>query len=257
MRRQQRIAIANPRSGTPAGRAPARGGCRPPSASRRPSPMKASSTSARRHRRAAPRVRARARRPSPPPASRRWASGGVAASRRTARDGGAGRAPCATTAAATSQSAASREAGRLMRSSSRAAAQPNARVALVSVADHAVGGVDGLVERPARQARRARSRTTGATTPSEKFSARLSIAARATPASSRTSGSRPTTMRYSPPPLVEAPVEPVGDGADVGVEAALRRQARGQRRKKHETKGAEARDPPSPPRRPTRSGQDI
>ena len=51
-----------------------------------------------------------------------------------------------------SHSAASRDAGRLTRSSSRAAAQPKARVALVLVADHAVGGVDRLVERAADEA---------------------------------------------------------------------------------------------------------
>ncbi len=60
------------------------------------------------------------------------------------------------------------------------------------MADHAVGGVDRLVERAARQARRRRARTAGATTPSEKFSARLSMAARATPASSSAAMSRPT-----------------------------------------------------------------
>ena len=106
----------------------------------------------RRHRRAARRARGRARRPSPPPASRHWASGDCAASRRTARHAPAPQRVLPSAAAATRSSADKREAGRLTRSSSRAAAQPNACVARRAVADHAVGGVDRLVERGARQA---------------------------------------------------------------------------------------------------------
>src|SRR6185503_2085760 len=59
------------------------------------------------------------------------------------------------------------------------------------MADHRIGGVDRLVGEEAGKARD-REPQAGATTPSEKFSAVDSIAARATPASSRAAGSRPT-----------------------------------------------------------------
>ena len=66
-----------------------------------------------------------------------------------------GRAPRTSSAASTIQTAASREPGRFTRSSSRAAAQPNASVARRAVADHAVGGVDRLVGGDARQSEHA------------------------------------------------------------------------------------------------------
>ena len=71
--------------------------------------------------------------------------------------------------------------------------------------DHAVGGVDGLVGRRARQAAD-RHPEAGATMPSEKFSARLSIAARETPASSSPSGSRPTIIDTALRPASSPPV---------------------------------------------------
>ena len=61
-------------------------------------------------------------------------------------------------------------------------------VARRPVADHRIRGVRGLVDSRRRAGRRPPARSAGATTPSEKFSARLSIAARATPASSRRVG---------------------------------------------------------------------
>ena len=68
----------------------------------------------------------------------------------------------------------------------------------------------------------------GATTPSEKFSARLSIAARATPASSRRAGLRPTILRHRAAAGIEAAgFQRVGDGADMVVQAALRGQGGG------------------------------
>ena len=70
--------------------------------------------------------------------------------------------------------------------------------------------------------------TTGATTPSEKFSARLSIAARATPASIERRGVAADNVRHRGAPGVEAvTVERLRDRGDVAVEAALREQSAG------------------------------
>ena len=69
-------------------------------------------------------------------------------------------------------------------------------VARRAVADHAVGGVRRPCRARRRRARRAPSQKAGATTPSEKFSARLSIAARQTPASSRECGIAPDDHRH-------------------------------------------------------------
>ncbi len=79
-----------------------------------------------RHRSAARPARVRARPPSPLPDSRHWASGDAA--RRAARRATPRRRtlPVAAPPPRSSSSAESREAGRLTRSSSRAAAQPNA-----------------------------------------------------------------------------------------------------------------------------------
>ena len=123
----------------------------------------------------------RARRPSPPPASRRSAvvlrvAAHGAEAARCAEAGERGRRD-------QEQRRERRLAGRLTRSSRRAAAQPKASwrgvrwpiiLSAVLIALYS--------DRPA--SRRA-IQNAGATTPSEKFSARLSIAARATPASSR------------------------------------------------------------------------
>ena len=114
--------------------------------------------------------------------------------------------------------------------------------------------------RPPRPAgpRRA-SQNSGATTPSEKFSARLSIAARATPASSSAAGSRPTIFATARrPPVEPLGVERVGDGLDVLVEAALREQRRSQRREGEQAQPRAAqhvlqRPAPAAPRRPAGS----
>ena len=72
---------------------------------------------------------------------------------------------------------------------------------------------------------------TGATTPSEKFSAEtLDRGARDARLVERVriaADDHPDRAAA----LVEAPIEPVGDRADMGVETALRRQARGEKRK--------------------------
>ncbi len=59
--------------------------------------------------------------------------------------------PPAIGATLASNKADNRAGTRLTRSSSRAAAQPNELVALAAVADHGVGGVDGLVGDQSRQ----------------------------------------------------------------------------------------------------------
>ena len=65
----------------------------------------------------------------------------------------------------------------------------------------------------------------GATTPSEKFSARLSMAARATPASSSARVSRPTILATASRPASTPPlVERIGHGGDMLIEAPLRDQ---------------------------------
>src|SRR5271165_7012568 len=78
-------------------------------------------------------------------------------------------------------------------------------VACRSVADHAVRVLAILYAKsPGRPS--SRYQKTGATTPSLKFSARLSIAARATPCSSRLIGSRPTICRTASRPPANPPV---------------------------------------------------
>ena len=98
------------------------------------------------------------------------------------------------------------------------------RVPWRPVADHAVGGVDGLVANAARKPPSA-SQKAGAATPSEKFSARLSIAARATPASSRLATSRPTMFAAASAARLQSRVKRLGDGQDMRVEASLRDEA--------------------------------
>ena len=100
-------------------------------------------------------------------------------------------------------------------------------VALVLVADHAVGGVDRLVERPAGRGRRARSRRSAR--PRRR---------RNSPRDSRSRRARRPLVEHvrvasddhrdRAPSLVEAFVEPVGDRAHMGMQAALRREARGE-----------------------------
>ena len=94
----------------------------------------------------------RARPPSPPPASRHWASG--AAPRRAGPRASASRPtrPTSAAAASTSHSAASREAGRLIEVVEAGRRPAERIVPRRPVADHAVGGVDGLVDHAARQA---------------------------------------------------------------------------------------------------------
>ena len=71
--------------------------------------------------------------------------------------------------------------------------------------------------------------STGATTPSEKFSARLSMAARATPASSSASVSRPTMCDTASAPALGARLlERIGNTRHVFVQASLRYQRAGQ-----------------------------
>src|SRR5580698_3002346 len=68
---------------------------------------------------------------------------------------------------------------------------------------------------------------TGATTPSEKFSARLSMAARQMPASSRKAGLRPT--------ICDTPtLQPAGHRRDMSVQTALREQAGGEQRQQQQ-----------------------
>ncbi len=75
------------------------------------------------------------------------------------------------------------------------------------------------------------SHSTGATTASEKFSARLSIAARATPAWSSAAVSRPTMCDTAARLGGEvAGFERGGDIGDVPVQAALRDQGAGDQR---------------------------
>jgi hypothetical protein len=62
------------------------------------------------------------------------------------------------------------------------------------MADQAVGGVDRLIDEQMPGRPPIRNQNSGATTPSQKLSARLSIAARATPASSSAAVSRPTII---------------------------------------------------------------
>ncbi len=63
--------------------------------------------------------------------------------------------------------------------------------------------------------------------PSEKFSARLSIAARATPASSSASGSRPTMCDTAMRPASRLCSSPAATARHMGVEAALGEQRAG------------------------------
>jgi hypothetical protein len=88
------------------------------------------------------------------------------------------------------------------------------------------------------------------TTPSEKLSTRLSIAARATPASSSRRVAA-DDLRDRLASLIEAQVESVGHGPYMGGEAALGRQARGEKRKRDEA------ERPKGPRRasPSRSAR--
>ena len=75
------------------------------------------------------------------------------------------------------------------------------------------------------------SHSTGATTASEKFSARLSIAARATPAWSSAAVSRPTMCDTAARPAARSPcLERGGDIGDMPVQAALRDQGAGHQR---------------------------
>ena len=80
---------------------------------------------------------------------------------------------------------------------------------------------------------------TGATTPSEKFSARLSIAARATPAASSGAVSRPTicdtALRAAPGCLGFASAG--GDVGHVPIQAALREQWAGGEGRGHDADG--------------------
>ena len=95
------------------------------------------------------------------------------------------------------------------------------------MADHAVGGVDRFVEAaPGRPAMA--SQNTGATTPSEKFSARLSIAARATPACIERVGiAADDWATAARPPARPSLFQRVGDIGDMPVQAALRDQGAG------------------------------
>ena len=63
-----------------------------------------------------------------------------------------------------------------------------------AVTDHGIRRVHGLVQASHREARRSPATASARSSPSEKFSARLSIAARATPLWSSDAGSRPTIM---------------------------------------------------------------
>ena len=132
-----------------------------------------------------------------------------------------------------SQSAASRDAGRLTRSSSRAAAQPKARSPLVLVADHAVGGVDRLVERAADEAAERGPQDRRDDAVGEILRQALDRRAR---------DARPVQhiriaaddLRDRAAPLIEARIEAVGDRLHMQAKAALRRQARGENGERRE-----------------------
>ena len=74
---------------------------------------------------------------------------------------------------------------------------------------------------------RSASQKTGATTPSEAFSARLSSAARATPDRSSECGSRPTMRLTARAACRERAVEPVGHSADMVAKRFLRKKRGG------------------------------
>ena len=121
------------------------------SASRRPSPMKASCTSdAAIGARAGERQAERARHGGFRIAGVRRA---VVAARRGARRARRRwrEAPCSAPRRRSTKARDKREAGRLTRSSSRAAAKPKASCRCGAMSDHAVGGVDRLVECGARE----------------------------------------------------------------------------------------------------------
>ena len=89
--------------------------------------------------------------------------------------------------------------------------------------DHAVGGVDGLVRGDAGQAEQTPEQA-GATTASEAFSARLSIAARVDAALVELFGIAADDVAYRSAPTIEARFEPGIDGADVAGEVELRQK---------------------------------
>ena len=133
-------------------------GYRPPSRRGGRRPSTASST-ARRRRCAGPRARGPARRPSRLPASRHWASG--AAARRAAPRA---RPPPPTRRRVSAAAATISSARQPRRRQVDEIVEPRRRpaegvVARRAMADHAVGGVDRLVERARRAGRRARART--------------------------------------------------------------------------------------------------
>ena len=114
-------------------------------------------------------------------------------------------------------------------------------VAFAAMADHAVGGVDRLVNCRTRKTRDEPCKKVGATTPSEKFSARLSIAARATPASSSSGRIAPDDLRHRHAARVDAALlQRIGHAGDMHRAGCAARAAcwRGGRRGPGRTAGA-------------------
>ena len=149
----------------------------------------------------------------------------MGASRRAAASAPAGEAP-GSVAAATAMSPAVSARGDEIHQIVAARRRPaEGKVALGFMADHAVGGVDGLVGERAGQPDRRASHRAGATIPSEKFSARLSIAARATPASSSAFTSRPTIFATASRRRASETRSAAATVGDMVVKAALRDEA--------------------------------
>ena len=132
-----------------------------------------------------------------------------------------------------SHSAARRDAGRLTRSSRRAAAQPNALCRSSLMPDHAVGGVDRLVERAADEAAKRRPQDRRDDAVGEIL--RQAFDRRACDAGLvQHVRIAADDLRDRATALVEIRIESIRDRAHMGGEAALRRETRGEKRKRGE-----------------------